>query len=107
MEGATPSCRDDPRAGSAEDHAFGAARGRGVRLAHHAEGVEQPDEAGADRDDQRDLNAKPVLRRVDADDLILNVFGLADEQLIECPLLPRLSSRHRETPARDSQDRDE
>ena len=40
---------------SAQDHAFGGARRRRVWEADHAEGGEQPEEAGQDRNEQCDL----------------------------------------------------
>jgi hypothetical protein len=51
--------------------------------AHHAERVDQPDEAGEDRHQQRHLKGERPRVGVDADDLVLDSLGLAGEQLVE------------------------
>ena len=60
------------RVRSAQGHPLGGVRWRGVRQAHHAERVEQPDEAGEDRDEQRHLKGERSRLGVDADDLVLD-----------------------------------
>ena len=45
-----PAATQDLR--SAQDHAFGGLGRRGVRKAHHTEGIEQPKAAGQDRDEK-------------------------------------------------------
>jgi hypothetical protein len=56
---------------SAEDHAFGGARRRGVCESHHPERVEEAEERGEERDQQRDLKREMSGVGVDADDLLL------------------------------------
>ena len=55
----------------------------GVGPAHHAEPVEQPEQAGEDRDEQRDLQGARSCVRVDAHDLVLDLGRLTGELLLE------------------------
>ena len=71
-----------PPVGSSEHHAFRARRLR-VGQTHHAEGVHQPDEAGEERDEQRDLQGDGPGLGVDADDLVPDRRRLGDQQLRE------------------------
>jgi hypothetical protein len=61
---------------SAERHPFHGPRWLGVRKAHHPESVEQADERGDEREQQRDLKGEVTRVGVDADDLVLDLGGL-------------------------------
>jgi hypothetical protein len=70
---------------SAHYHRFGGARrrrvGSGRRIIRNE--LNSPNEAGQERNDQRDLKAKRSCVGVDADDLVLDLVGLAGEELLE------------------------
>ena len=55
----------------------------GIGQAHHPEGDQEAEESGEERNQQRDLERERSRVGVDADDLGLDVRGLADEQLLE------------------------
>jgi len=69
--------------GSAKRHSFGRAGWCGVWEAHHAERVEQSDQAGGDRYEKCDLERDVARVGVDADDLILGLLRLSGELLLE------------------------
>ena len=76
---------------SRERHLAGL-RWRRVGPAHHAEPVDQPEQAGEDRDEQRDLQRERPRVGVDADDLVLDLRRLVGELLLElrcCSSPPR------------------
>src|SRR3954471_17314469 len=65
--------------GLTQRHLLRSARGRRVGQAPHAERVEQPDQTGQDRDEQRDLKRTVPGLLVDVEDLGLNGLRLVGQ----------------------------
>src|SRR5262245_51867165 len=64
---------------SADERSFHCARRLGVWQAHHEERVHDADERCEERDQQGDLQCEVAGVGVDAEDLVLDVLGLAGE----------------------------
>ena len=67
---------------AAQDRFRGLGR-RGIREAHHAERVDQPDDAREDRDEEGNLERDRPGFGVDSDDLILDRLRLLGQELLE------------------------
>ena len=90
--GATIRAFPSPEPRSAQRHPFDGARRSRVGQAHHPQRVEQAEQAGKDRDQQRDLEREVPRVGVDAQDLGLDGFGSPASCFLSCVLLMNWAS---------------